>query len=66
MLMKISLIVALCSGVSFQDVQHRLLQLQQANPGAQVSVRIDKKAACANGQVLTGKDAKLLAALGGK
>lgn len=64
MLLKISLVVALCSGVHFDQVQKKLAELTAANPGAKVSVRIDKKAACANGQVLTGSDAKLLEALG--
>jgi hypothetical protein len=64
MLVKISLVVALCSGVHFNQVQKRLAEIQSANPGAKVSVRIDKKAACANGQVLTGADAKLLDQLG--
>lgn len=63
MLLKISLIVAMCSGVSFGDVQKKMIETQRNNPGAIVSVRIDKKAACLNGQVLTGKDAKLLQAL---
>lgn len=64
MLLKISLIVAMCSGVSFQDVQKKMIEVQSHNPGSIVTVRIDKKAACSNGQVLTGKDAKLLEALG--
>lgn len=63
MLLKISLIVAMCSGVNFGTVQKKLAEVQASNPGAQVSFRIDKKAACANGQVLTGKDAKLFEAL---
>lgn len=63
MLLKISLIVAMCSGVNFGDVQKKMAEVQSHNPGAVVSVRIDKKAACLNGQVLTGKDAKLLEAL---
>lgn len=64
MLTKITLVIALCSGVHFGDVQKRMTNLMAANPGAQVSVRIDKKAECANGQILTGKDAKLLTELG--
>lgn len=66
MLLKISLVIAMCSGVNFSTVQNKMLEVQKNNPGAIVSVRIDKKAACMNGQVLTGKDAKLLEALGGK
>lgn len=64
MLLKISLIVAMCSGVSFSDVQKKMMDVQSRNPGSIVTVRIDKKAACSNGRVLTGKDAKLLEALG--
>lgn len=64
MLTKITLIVALCSGVSFHDVQKRVHDLQQANPGTVVSVRVDKKAACSGDEILTGKDARLLSQLG--
>lgn len=64
MLTKIALVIAMCSGMSFGQVQQKVAEVQKANPGVQVSVRIDKKAACYNGAVLTGKDAKLLEALG--
>lgn len=64
MLTKISLVIALCSHLGYGDVQKKINQIQSNNPGTVVSVRIDKKAACYNGQVLTGKDAKLLEALG--
>ena len=64
MLTKISLVIALCSGLNYGDVQKKVHDIQSANPGTVVSVRVDKKAACYNGQVLTGKDAKLLQALG--
>lgn len=64
MLVKISLVVALCAGIHYADVQKELTRLQQDNPGAIVKARVDRKAACANGQVLTGADAKLLETLG--
>lgn len=60
MLVKISLIVALCSGAKMENIQSKLAELKAANPNAEVSIRIDKKAACYKGQVLTGKNAKLL------
>lgn len=66
MLVKISLVIALCSGVKYADIQKRMSDLISQNPGSQVSVRIDKKAACYDGKVLTGKDAKLIEALGQK
>lgn len=64
MLTKITLVIALCSGMKFGDVQKRVSDVQRSNPGVQVSVRVDKKAACYQGTVLTGKDAKLLEQLG--
>lgn len=64
MLVKISIIIAACSGLHYADVQKKLTEVQSANPGAIVSFRLDKKAQCSNGQVMTGKDAKLLEALG--
>ncbi len=63
MLVKISLIVALCAHPNFNEVQKRMTELQSQNPKAAVSVRIDKKAICSNGMVLTGKDAKLMSEL---
>lgn len=64
MLTKITLVVALCSGVTMEKIQARLVALRGANPGAEVSVRIDKKAQCYQGHVLTGKDARLLEQIG--
>lgn len=60
MLTKIVLVVALCSGVKYQTVQTKIAELQAHNPGSTVTLRVDKKAQCLNGQVLTGKDAKIL------
>lgn len=64
MLTKISLVVALCSGLHYGDVQKKIQAIQTQNPGTVVSVRVDKKAACFGNQVLTGRDAKLFEALG--
>ena len=64
MILKLSLVIAMCSGVHFADVQKKVSELQKQNPGAIVSYRIDQKAVCANGQILTGKEAKLMQTLG--
>lgn len=64
MLVKISLVVAMCSGVHLDQVQSKLAELRQANPSAVVSMRVDKKAQCYKGQILTGRDAKLLEEIG--
>lgn len=64
MLTKLTLVVALCAGHTFGDVQKKVQEITRSNPGATVQVRVDKKAACYNGMVLTGKDAKLLEQLG--
>ena len=64
MLLKISLIVAACSGVHYDQVAKELAGLRASYPQAQVSYRIDTKAKCVGSQVLTGRDAKLLEALG--
>lgn len=63
MITKLTLVVAMCAGLHYGDVQKKVQELQTQNPGTQVSVRIDKKAACYQGTVLTGKDAKLMQAL---
>lgn len=64
MLTKITLVVALCSGIHASDVQKRMADLMRSNPGSTVSIRIDKKAQCYNGQILTGQQAKFIEALG--
>lgn len=64
MLTKITLVLALCSGVKFDDVAAKIQSIQKSMPGVQVTTRIDKKAACYKGMILTGKDAKLLSQLG--
>jgi predicted GTPase len=43
MLTKIVLVVSLCSSVSMQAVQKRVEELKKANPGAKVSLSLDKK-----------------------
>lgn len=64
MLTKIVIVVALSCGVKFPDLQKQIQTVQAHNPGAVVSYRIDRKAQCINGQVVTGKDAKAIEALG--
>lgn len=66
MLIKISIIVALCSGTHYADVTKKMSELRQAYPEAVVTARVDKRAQCADGMVLTGRDAKLLEQLAGK
>ena len=65
MLLKISIVVAMCSGIHFGEVQKKMAEVQAANPGATVSVRVDKRAVCSGGLVLSGKDARLMEALNG-
>lgn len=43
MLVTISLVVSLCSSVSMQEVQKKMAELQAQNPGAKVTMRVDKK-----------------------
>lgn len=43
MLIKIALIVSMCSNVNLSDVTKKQAELQKANPGAKVTVRFDKK-----------------------
>jgi hypothetical protein len=64
MLTKIVIVVALSCGVKFPQVQKQVLEMQAKNPGAVVSYQINKKAACVNGNVVLGKDAKAIEALG--
>jgi hypothetical protein len=64
MITKIALVIALCSGVTVDQVEQKLAEMRKANPGVDVSFRLDKKAQCYNGRVLTGKEAKLFQALG--
>lgn len=59
MLTKIVLVIALCSGVKLETVQSKLVELRKLHPDAAISYRIDTKAQCYKGQVLTGRDAKL-------
>lgn len=66
MLTKIILVIATCANMSVEKVQDRLQEIKAANPGAEVSYRVDTKARCYKGQVLTGKDAKLFDKLGEK
>lgn len=64
MLTKIIIVVALSCGVKFPQVQEQVSKLQAQNPNAVVSYQINKKAACVNGHVVLGKDAKAIEALG--
>lgn len=43
MAVTIALIVSLCGGVSLDQVNQKRSALEQANPGAKVSVRIKKE-----------------------
>lgn len=64
MLTKIVIVVALSCGAKFGQVQKRMAEVSAQNPGAVVTYRIDKKAACSNGVPLIGKDAKAIDELG--
>lgn len=46
MLVKIALIVSLCGSTNMDSVRKKVSELEAANPGAKVTVRIDKKASC--------------------
>jgi hypothetical protein len=53
MLTKISLIVALCSNLTTAQIQSKLRELENQNPGSTVTLRLDKKAQCdAQGNVI--------------
>lgn len=43
MLIKIALIVSMCSNVNLADVSKKKAELEKHNPGAKVTVRFDKK-----------------------
>ena len=63
MLLKITLVIAACAQMKYGDVQKKLAEVQTRNPGATIALRLDKKAQCSNGLVLTGKEAKLFSEL---
>jgi hypothetical protein len=46
MTIKIALVVALCSNVSMDKIQAKMKELEAKNPGAKITLRIDKKASC--------------------
>jgi hypothetical protein len=43
MLINIVIAVSLCANVSMSDVNKKRAELEAANPGAKVTVRLDKK-----------------------
>ena len=43
MLVKIAVVVSVCSHIAMTNVQKRVAELQAQNPKAQVTVRLDKK-----------------------
>lgn len=56
MLVKISLIVALCSNLSTSAVSQKMNDLESRFPGSKVTLRLDRKATCdAQGRVLEKK-----------
>lgn len=56
MLVKISLVIALCSNLSTGSIQAKMHELQSKFPGSKIALRIDQKAACdAQGNVLQKK-----------
>ena len=52
MLVNISLVVALCSGLSMTQIQTKMHALESSNPGAKVSLRLDKKAECNGSEII--------------
>lgn len=56
MLVKISLIVALCSNLSTSAVSQKMSDLESRFPGSKISLRFDRKATCdAQGHILEKK-----------
>lgn len=64
MITKITLVIALCANMTVDKVEQKLAQVRASNPGTEVTFRVDKKAQCYGGRVLTGKEAKLFEQLG--
>jgi hypothetical protein len=65
MLTKITLVLAMCMHPSSSDVQSKLQALRKNNPDAVVSLRVDQKATCSDGQVLkkNSREEKILTSL---
>lgn len=65
MITKITLVLALCMAPKAADVRSKLAELRNHNPEAIVSLRLDNKARCANGVLISKspKEAEILARL---
>lgn len=62
MLVKISLVIALCSNLSTGSIQAKMHELQSKFPGSKIGLRIDQKASCdAQGHVMVKKTRNQLA-----
>lgn len=61
MLLKISLVVALCSNLSTQQIQSKMHEVEARNPGSKVTLRLDQKAECTSTGEIIAKKSKRVA-----
>lgn len=60
MLTKITLIIALCSNLSTQQIQAKMHALETQNPNTKISLRLDQKAQCTpTGEIIPSKAKRL-------